>query len=338
MTDPLLRPFDKERLPTIRRHGYWRQPVPGSEANNTELQYEDWRNEKILGRGTYGTVRLVRSAQDEKKMRAVKEVFKINTPTALASRELQALIALQKHPEHFVKFFGWWEDDECFYFAMEYIEKGDLMSLLKDNKLTEMDARTIAKQILEGLQTMHQNHICHRDVKPDVRPSNILAISWLPGPLRVKLTDFGCAKFGAGTGLRTTIGTVGYMAPEVLGYDDDQETSNYTYEADIWSLGCVIYYVMTRKLPLVGFRSYMKYIRGQIPLPSEKLIQNGVSQSGIDFISMLMSPDRDKRPSAKMALQHEWLYAVTAEKKCMCWEVYSSFLFISPYFDKCAHR
>lgn len=54
---------------------------------------------------------------------------------------------------------------------MEYIEKGDLMSLLKDNKLTEMDARTIAKQILGGLQTMHQNHICHRDVKPDVRPS-----------------------------------------------------------------------------------------------------------------------------------------------------------------------
>lgn len=128
------------------------------------------------------------------------------------------------------------------------------------------------------------------------------------------------------------------MAPEVLGYDDDQETSYYTYEADMWSLGCVIYYVMTRKLPLVGFRSYMKYIRGQIPLPSEKLIQNGVSQSGIDFISMLMTPDRDKRPSAKIALQHEWLYAVTAEKKCKWREIYSCFLFISLYLDKWVHR
>ncbi|KAI5839657.1 kinase-like domain-containing protein, partial [Morchella snyderi] len=119
-----------------------------------------------------------------------------------------------------------------------------------------------------GLQTMHQNHICHRDVKPD----NILAMSWLPGPLRVKLADFGCAKFGVCTGLRTT-GTDGYMAPKVLSYDDDQETSNYTYEADIWSLGCVIYYITTRKLPRVGFRMYMKYTRGQMPFPNESLIQ-----------------------------------------------------------------
>jgi serine/threonine protein kinase len=55
---------------------------------------------------------------------------------------------------------------------MEYVEHGDLVSLLgEETKLRETDAQTIAKQILKGLETMHEHNICHRDVKPDVRSS-----------------------------------------------------------------------------------------------------------------------------------------------------------------------
>jgi serine/threonine protein kinase len=108
------------------------------------------------------------------------------------------------------------------------------------------------------------------------------------------------------------------MAPEVSGYIEDQETSTYTYEADVWSLGCVMYYVITRKLPFVGYRSHVKYIKGQLPFPSDHLVQNGLSQSGVDSIIMLMNPDRDKRPSATIALNHEWLRAPTEERDREC--------------------
>ncbi|KAH0603167.1 uncharacterized protein H6S33_008171 [Morchella sextelata] len=221
MSDPLLKPFKKEQLLIVFHPGSWRQTLPGTGDESAEVQYEDWRKGKVLGSGMYGTVRLIRSVQDEKKVRAVKEVFKKKTKTIRVIQELQALVTLKKYPEYFVQFFGWWEDEDYFYFAMEYVEDGDLVSLLgEETKLRETDAQTIAKQILKGLETMHEHKICHRGVKPD----NILAISWLPGPLRVKLADFGCSKHAVGTDLRSTIGTFGYMAPEVSGYIEDQET------------------------------------------------------------------------------------------------------------------
>lgn len=56
---------------------------------------------------------------------------------------------------------------------MEYIEGGDLMALMCHQDLTELDAMVIAWQLLKGLQLMHENNICHRDLKPEVR--NILS-------------------------------------------------------------------------------------------------------------------------------------------------------------------
>jgi hypothetical protein len=96
MSDPLLKPFKKEQLPIVSHPGYWRQTLPGTGDDSTEVQYEDWRKGKVLGSVMYGTVRLIRSVQDEKKVRAVKEVFKKKTKTIRVIQELQALVTLKK--------------------------------------------------------------------------------------------------------------------------------------------------------------------------------------------------------------------------------------------------
>jgi serine/threonine protein kinase len=71
----------------------------------------------------------------------------------------------------FVRFFGWYENKIDIFLVMEYIENGDLSQYLKESpKRVKAEARNIVRQILEGLVVMHDQNICHRDLKPQVRP------------------------------------------------------------------------------------------------------------------------------------------------------------------------
>lgn len=76
--------------------------------------------------------------------------------------------ACVQYPEYFVQFFGWWEDNENLYFVMEYVDGGNLMTLILEKDLMEDDVKVITRQLLEELRIMHQNNFCHRDLKPKV--------------------------------------------------------------------------------------------------------------------------------------------------------------------------
>lgn len=67
-----------------------------------------------------------------------------------------------------MQFFGWFEDNKFIYFAMEYVENGNLYELLEKGNILESDMKVITKQLLAGLQVMHKNNFCHRDIKPEV--------------------------------------------------------------------------------------------------------------------------------------------------------------------------
>lgn len=314
------------KLPTTFADGCWNHSV------GTDGETDTWKKGQSVGSGTYGSLFL---AEQLGSFRAVKEVLKLNTPDALRNRELLALIKLnsvmllvsriagllilEKYPEYFVRFFGWWEDDEYIFLSMEYIPGGDLMALIKQRTLTEDDATNITRQLLTGLEIMHENRICHRDLKPEVCcicnvcgcktltwSQNVLVVSLPPNPIIIKLADFGCAKYAVGTNLQSLVGTNGYIAPEVWGFDH-VESSIYSFAVDLWSLGCLIYTVTTTKPPLQDFERYITFTSRGGPFPVEPLRSMGLSPRGISFIRALMAPLPDNRPSASDALRHPWL-------------------------------
>lgn len=75
-----------------------------------------------------------------------------------------------QHSHLFVQFFGWYENEHEIFLAMEYVEHGDLGGYMKDHQTARANAQEITRQILEGLQVLHEEGICHRDLKPQVCP------------------------------------------------------------------------------------------------------------------------------------------------------------------------
>lgn len=75
-----------------------------------------------------------------------------------------------QHEELFVQLYGWFEDPRGVVFlAMEYVPHGDLAAYIKTTSVEQRDARAVTNQLLNGLSVLHSRHICHRDLKPQVR-------------------------------------------------------------------------------------------------------------------------------------------------------------------------
>jgi tetratricopeptide (TPR) repeat protein/tRNA A-37 threonylcarbamoyl transferase component Bud32 len=134
------------------------------------------------------------------------------------------------------------EDDGLHYITMEYVEGQDLRGFIRQSgQLALGTALSIAKQVCEGLAEAHRIGVIHRDLKP----SNIM----IDSDGNARIMDFGIAKSieapGA-TRVGIRIGTLNYMSPEqAQGFAVDQRS-------DIWSLGVVVYEMLTGKLPFQG--------------------------------------------------------------------------------------
>ena len=165
-------------------------------------------------------------------------------------REARALAKLN-HPS-IITVYDFGRRDELFYFLMEYVDGTNLRHLEREGNLTASEALAIVPQVCAALQYAHDNGVVHRDIKPE----NILITK--DGDVRI--ADFGLAKLAGTvddaplTGTWQVMGTPHYMAPEQF-----EKPTTVDHRADIYSLGVVIYELLTGELPL-----------GRFPLPSQK--------------------------------------------------------------------
>ena len=125
----------------------------------------------------------------------------------------------------------------------------------------------------------------------------------------VKIGDFGISKRvrNEDTALRTQTGTPHFQAPEIRGFiDEDDESPGYSNAVDMWSLGCVVYYISALKLPLLRLSDIRKFCQGALPFPEESLYPR-ISETGIEFIKRLLVPQPAQRVSAENALKDPWI-------------------------------
>lgn len=156
-------------------------------------------------------------------------------------REAQTMAKLS-HP-NIVSVYDFGETSEGhLYFVMEFIEGSDLRHLIREGELKPEQILPIINQVCDALQYAHDNGVIHRDVKP----ANIL----IDKSGVVKVADFGLAKPGDASAEASmisiagfSVGTPSYMAPEAL------EEGDIDHRADIYSLGVVIYEMLTGTTP-----------------------------------------------------------------------------------------
>jgi serine/threonine protein kinase len=201
---------------------------------------------RIIGEIGRGGMGVVYKAEDIKLQRMVALKFLphqwVSDPDARERfiQEARAASALD-HPNIYTIYEIGEAEDDRMYIAMAFYEGESLRDKVKRGPLAQEDALSIAIQAATGMAKAHQKGIVHRDIKP----ANILITT--EGV--AKVVDFGLAKLAGQAKLTregTTVGTVAYMSPEqAKGEAVDQRT-------DIWSLGVVLYEMLTGELPFKG--------------------------------------------------------------------------------------
>lgn len=198
-----------------------------------------------LGKGTFGTVERC-THRKTKMLRAIKTIpkKKVYHEDRIAN-EVEVMRILE-HP-HIVKLYEAFEDDKCIYIAMELCNGGELLDkvmILKGGGLSEKAAATVMQQVTSAVYYMHQQLVCHRDLKPE----NFLLTYEVEdvANAHIKVIDFGFStRFTPGGFMSTRACTNNYVAPEVL-------NGKYTEACDIWSLGVVIYVLLSGQKPFWG--------------------------------------------------------------------------------------
>jgi predicted Ser/Thr protein kinase len=201
-----------------------------------------------LGRGGMGVVYKARHARLDRLVAIKILPAEVSGEPAFAerfTREARALARLN-HP-HIVAIYDFGQADEQSYFIMEYVEGSNLRQRLRAGRLQPHEAAGIAAWICDALQYAHEEGLVHRDIKPE----NIL----LENKGRVKIADFGIAKLLTRktaeytlTGPWQVVGTPHYMAPEQM-----DNAPILDHRADIYSLGVMLYEMLTGQLPLGRF-------------------------------------------------------------------------------------
>uniref|UniRef100_A0A4W6D2L0 MAP/microtubule affinity-regulating kinase 3 n=1 Tax=Lates calcarifer TaxID=8187 RepID=A0A4W6D2L0_LATCA len=201
----------------------------------------NYRLLKTIGKGNFAKVKLARHILTGREV-AIKIIDKTQlNPTSLQKlfREVRIMKTLN-HP-NIVQLFEVIETEKTLYLIMEYASGGEVFDyLVAHGRMKEKEARAKFRQIVSAVHYCHQKNIVHRDLKAE----NLL----LDADSNIKIADFGFSnEFTAGSKLDTFCGSPPYAAPELF-----QGKKYDGPEVDIWSLGVILYTLVSGSLPFDG--------------------------------------------------------------------------------------
>lgn len=281
-------------------------------------KYLYWPHQ-LVGQGSFATVYRGKRRSDGLPV-AVKKI-KINEMSNRMNK-LWSEIKIMKQLSHpnILKLYDVHLDleSEVIYLFLEWCDEGDLSQLIKllknplavgshkteqfgsaktemlkkfsSKKLTETEIRNYMEQIRCGLEYLHQQHILHRDLKPQ----NILLHQGT-----VKICDFGLSILADQNSLISTMcGSPLYMAPEVIKHEE------YTIKADLWSCGVILYEMFygVHPYPVLNYHELTVIVEKPINYPLETVI----SENGLKLLKSLLEIDHQKRIEWVDFFNHLW--------------------------------
>uniref|UniRef100_A0A674MM32 MAP/microtubule affinity-regulating kinase 3 n=1 Tax=Takifugu rubripes TaxID=31033 RepID=A0A674MM32_TAKRU len=253
----------------------------------------NYRLLKTIGKGNFAKVKLARHVLTGKEV-AVKIIDK----TQLNSSSLQKLfrevriMKLLNHP-NIVKLFEVIETEKTLYLVMEYASGGEVFDyLVAHGRMKEKEARAKFRQIVSAVQYCHQKCIVHRDLKAE----NLL----LDADMNIKIADFGFSnEFTLGNKLDTFCGSPPYAAPELF-----QGKKYDGPEVDVWSLGVILYTLVSGSLPFDG--QNLKELRERV-LRGKYRIPFYMSTDCENLLKKFLILNPSKRGSLEQIMRDRWM-------------------------------
>ncbi|KAI9555077.1 hypothetical protein GHT06_017592 [Daphnia sinensis] len=269
--------------------------------------------ERVLGRGSFGTVYLIKmnvgttvtqglrvdggrgiKAEHGAANYVLKEICIRDEKQREAARQEGRLLSQLNHV-NIIRYFDSFESPVTgnLCLVMEYCPGGDVAAVIRQRRGVPFPEQQILgwfQQLVSALDYLHKRKILHRDIKT----GNIFVTANL---LVLKLGDFGVAKVLERTGqmARTCVGTPIYLSPEICG------NRQYNSKSDIWSLGCVLYQLMTLRPPFTGRNMnqlLIAIVRGHFP-PMPARYSYELRQT----VATMLRKNPEERPSAEALLR-----------------------------------
>ncbi|XP_020826874.1 MAP/microtubule affinity-regulating kinase 3 isoform X1 [Phascolarctos cinereus] len=289
-------------------HGDGRQEVTsrtgrsGARCRNSVASCADeqphignYRLLKTIGKGNFAKVKLARHILTGREV-AIKIIDKTQlNPTSLQKlfREVR-IMKILNHP-NIVKLFEVIETEKTLYLIMEYASGGEVFDyLVAHGRMKEKEARAKFRQIVSAVQYCHQKHIVHRDLKAE----NLL----LDADMNIKIADFGFSnEFTVGNKLDTFCGSPPYAAPELF-----QGKKYDGPEVDVWSLGVILYTLVSGSLPFDG--QNLKELRERV-LRGKYRIPFYMSTDCENLLKRFLVLNPTKRGTLEQIMKDRWINA-----------------------------
>lgn len=240
---------------------------------------------------------------------------------------LEEISTLQDQSNHIVQLVDIFREPRRIAIVMEYLAGGELFErIIARERYSEIDAGYTLKTIVDGLNAIHSIGVIHRDIKPENLVykyrkchEKALETNEFVNDTKdlLKLMDFGLGISLEGEDPHKDalyVGTPGYIAPEVI------SSGQYTAKSDIFSLGVILYILLSGRMPFPGKTSAIintKIMTGGYSFSST--VWKNINPKAIDLIKKMLEVDPKERISGENILNHEWILETTTNNKRVKW-------------------